>query len=94
MKNKSKQNIYTQMQHFADVTKALIMTGQMQRANRCLQIAEDLFYKSTTEMRNVISNIYVFSLTNFLEIHHCSIRNLFPSSLGSEYRKQINALSV
>lgn len=90
MKNKSKQTLYTQMQRFADVTKNLIKTGNIHRAKLCLQKAEEIFNKGTSEIKNAIVNVYVFSVSTFMEIHHCNIRNLFPESLQSEYKKQIN----
>lgn len=91
MKNKTNTNIYAQMQRFADVTKTLIMTGNILRAKRCLERAEDIFNKGTDEIKNAVTNVYVFSVSSFMEMHHCNIRNLFPESLQLEYRKQINA---
>ncbi len=94
MKNKSNQSLYTQMERFAEVTKNLIMTGNIQRAKRCLQKAEEIFNKGTAEVKNAVANVYVFSVSTFMEIHHCNIRNMFPKSLQSEYQKQVNTTSV
>ncbi len=52
MKDKSKPNIYRQAQHFADVTKMLLAKGKINRAKKCLQIAEDIFNKGTSEIKN------------------------------------------
>ncbi len=90
MKTQSIPNIYQQAQRFADITKTLIITGNIQRAKHCMQIAEDIFNNGTAEVRNAITNVYVFSVSTFMEIHHCNIRNLFPKSLQLEYQKQIN----
>ena len=79
------------MQRFADVTKTLIMTGNILRAKRCLQRAEDIFNSGTIEIKNAVTNVYVYSVSSFMELHHCNIRNLFPESLQFEYRKQVNA---
>ena len=86
----SDRNIYQQMQRFAEVTKTLIIQGNIGRAKKCLKIAEGIFNNGTAEIKNAVSNVYVFSVTSFMEIHHCNIRNLFPESLQSEYRKQVN----
>jgi hypothetical protein len=91
MKNNSNKSIYSQMQRFADVTKTLIMQGNIGRAKRCLNTAEDIFNKGTAELKNAVANVYVFSVTSFMEIHHCSIKNLFPESLLSAYQKQISS---
>ena len=90
MKTQCIPNIYKQAQRFADLTKTLIMSGNIQRAKRCLQKAELIFNHGTAEVKNVITNVYVFSVSTFMEIHHCNIRNLFPESLQSEYQKQVN----
>lgn len=94
MKVKSKPNIYRQAQHFADVTKMLIATGNINRAKKCLQIAESIFSNGTEEVKNIISNIYLYSLSSFMEIHHCNIRGLLPNNLKNEYYKQVNASGV
>lgn len=94
MKNKSNQYINSQMQRFADVTKTLIMTGNIARAKRCLEKAEDIFNNGTSEIKNAMTNVYVFSVSTFMEPHHCNIRDLFPESLRSEYRKQVNASGI
>jgi len=78
------------MQRFADVTKSLIMQGNIERAVRCLKIAEEIFNTGTSETRNAITNVYLFSVSTFIEVHNCSIRNLFPVALRSEYYKQVN----
>lgn len=91
MKDKSKQNIYTEIQRFADITKALIIQGNIGRAKRCLKVAEEIFNKGTVEIKNAMASIYVFSVSTFMEIHHCNIKNLFPESLHNTYQKQIMA---
>lgn len=78
------------MQRFADVTKTLIIQGNINRAKRCLQTAEEIFNKGNSEIRNVISNVYIFSVSTFMEGNNCSIRNLFPDNLKKEYYKQVN----
>ena len=92
---KTKQpNMYSQMQRFATVTQTLIMQGNIQRAKHCLQIAENIYNGSTAEIKNAIANTYVFSVSTFLEIHHCSIKNLLPKSLQNEYYKQVNTSGI
>lgn len=94
MKGKTTTNNYKQAQRFADVTKVLIARGNMQRAKQCLQIAEDLFNNGTSEIKNVISNVYLFSVSSFIETHHCSIKNLLPNFLQREYYKQVNSSGI
>lgn len=45
MKAKNNQNIYKQAQRFADVTKSSIISGNIRRVKRSMQVAENLFTK-------------------------------------------------
>ncbi len=82
------QNVYTKMQRFADLTKTLIMMGNIARAKYCIKTAERFFNTGSSEIKNAVVNVYVFSLSTFMELQHCNIKNLFPESLMEEYRKQ------
>lgn len=93
MKNKI-NTIYVQAERFAEITKRAIASGNILRAKKCLDKAEQLFTTGTNETKSVIGNIYVCSVSTFMEIRKCSISNLFPVGLKSEYLKQINATSV
>lgn len=91
MKNKANSgNVYDQMQRFANITKKLIIIGNINRAKHCLQIAEDIFNSGNAEIKNVVTNVYLFSVSSFMELHHCSIKNLFPVNLQKEYYKQVS----
>ncbi|MES2689034.1 MAG: hypothetical protein V4658_01445 [Bacteroidota bacterium] len=94
MSNKNNSGIYRQMHRFAEVTKTCIINGNIQRAKRCLETAETIFNKGNAEVRNAISNVYVFSVSSFMEIHHCNIRNLFPRALQNEYNRQVNTSGI
>jgi hypothetical protein len=93
MKNQAKSACAKAVQ-FAEITKSLIRKGNIIRVKKCLNVAEQLLITGNTETKNVISNIYLFSVSTFMEIHNCSISNLFPKSLKAEYIKQINASGV
>lgn len=93
MKNKI-NTIYTQAERFAEITKKAIVSGNILKAKKCLEKADFLLQTGTNETKSVISNIYVYSVSTFMEIRKCSISNLFPAGLKSEYLKQINVTSV
>lgn len=86
--------IYKQAERFAEITKNAIITGNIARAKKCLALAERLFATGNNETKIAISNVYVFSVSSFMELRHCSISNLFPQALKAEYIKQINASGV
>lgn len=94
LKNISNPTVYSKIQRFADITKNLIMIGNIQRAKRCLNVADEIYKNGSAEIKNAIVNIYVFSVSTFLEIHHCNIKNLFPEALHSAYQKQVNAYGI
>lgn len=91
MKARTKQTIYQQTQRFAELTIKLIQAGHVKLAKRCLQEADYALKTGTSEVKNVISNIYVFSVTSFMELHRCNIKELLPPTLQFEYYKQVNA---
>ncbi len=93
MKNQSTTS-YEQAARFAEITKTFLISGNVQRAKKCLALAERLFATGSAETKNAISNVYVFSVSTFMELRHCNIANLFPKSLKAEYVKQINATGV
>ncbi|MHA3789489.1 DUF7674 family protein [Flavobacterium hauense] len=93
MKNRVKTACSKAVQ-FAEITKSLIRKGNIARAKHCLNVAEQLMISGNTETKNVISNIYIYSVSTFMEIHNCSIANLFPKSLREEYLKQVNTSGV
>ena len=93
MRNKI-NSIYKQAERFAEITNKAIISGNISRAKKLLAVAENLLETGSNETKNVISNVYVYSVTSFMELRNCSISNLFPKALRAEYIKQINATSV
>jgi len=87
-------NVYKQAERFAAITKTAIILGNISRAKKCLSVAESLFVSGTKETQNAITNVYVFSISQFMELRHCSIANFFPPLLKAEYVKQINTSGV
>jgi len=90
MKNKPNPDLYLQMQRFANVTKSFIRRGDMDKARRCLRTAEEIYCKGSAEIRNALVNVYVFSVSTFLEIRHAKIEHYFPASLQAAYYQQVN----
>lgn len=94
MKAKTKPNLYRQAQRFADVTKMLIAKGNMNRAKHCLQLAEKIFVNGPFQVKNVISNIYLYSISSFIEMKQFDAKDLLPELLKIEYYKQVNTSGV
>ncbi|MCW3083616.1 MAG: hypothetical protein JWP12_982 [Bacteroidetes bacterium] len=86
--------IYKQMDRFASVTKKMIISGNIARAKKCFRVAEMLLETGNAEVKNAVSNVFVYSVSCFMELHKCNIHNLFPTSLKAEYLKQVNASGI
>lgn len=84
-------SIYQKADRFADVTKRAIISGNITRAKKCLAYAEQLLQTGSNETKSAIANCYVFSVSSFMELRNCSISNLFPKSLRTEYINQIKS---
>ncbi len=93
MKNQV-HTVYNRAERFANITRTAIISGNIVRAKKCLALAERLLATGSNETKLAISNVYVFSVSTFMELRHCNISNLFPKTLKAEYLKQINATSV
>lgn len=86
--------VYRQTERFAELTKKLIVTGNIVRAKKCLAFAEHLLKTGTAETRNLIAGQYLHSVSSFMEFRGCRIAGLFPKDLQTEYVKQINTSGV
>jgi len=83
--------LHKKAERFADITKQLIINGNVARAKKMLAYAEKLLINGNKETQNLISNVFVFSISTFLEVRNCSISNLFPPALKADYIHQVNA---
>jgi len=87
-------SLIKKMERFAEVTINSLKLGKIVRAKRCFALAEDLFQKGNTEVKNAISNVYLNSVFNYMEINHLVIKHFLPVELHKEYVKQINTSGV
>lgn len=82
------------MSRLAAITIDYLIKGNSNRVNDCLAIAEHQLRTGTTEMKNAVSNGFLFSLTSFLECRRATLRIVLPDLLKKEYIKQINSCGV
>ena len=90
MKKYNEAGVYKQVQRFADLTIAMILKGNMERAKKCIGVAEMLLIKGNYQTKNAILNVYLFSVSSILELHHYKLEKLFSDNLRIEYIKQTN----
>lgn len=86
--------IYKQAERLAEITKKFIISGNVNRAKKCLLIADQFLQNGSNETKNAVYNVYIFSVSTFMEFHRISISNLFPQNLKLKYNNQINSLAI
>lgn len=79
---------------FAEVTKGFIRIGDTAKAKKCLDMAELLFTTGSAETKNAIANIYLNSVSTFMELRQTAVSAFFPPMLKKEYIAQINTSGV
>lgn len=87
-------NLIKKMERFAEVTVNSLKLGKIVRAKRCFALAEDLFQKGNAEVKNAISNVYLSSVSHYMEINRYAMKQFLPVALHKEYVKQINTSGV
>ena len=78
---------------FAGYTIDLIKTGNLSAIKDCFNTAEQMLTEGSSEVKNAIENVYVFSISIFFDIAHAvskQVKELLPVHLMEEYRKQIS----
>jgi hypothetical protein len=94
MKHVLYPSVHSRFQRFADITEFFIAQGNLSRVKHCLSFVEDLYNKGDIQTRNAIANIYVFSVSTYLETRRYRVGDLFPESLKAEYYKQVNSSCI
>ncbi len=87
-------SLIKKMERLAEITISSLQLGKMARTKRCLALAEELLIKGNNEMKNAITNVYLFSVSHYMEINRLETSRLLPITLHKEYVKQINASGV
>lgn len=97
MKPKSTKNLCKRMQRFADLTKTFIIQGHINRAEKCLRIANTLLTTGNFMIRTAVANVYVYSLSSLLDERSERTREvlrILPLALRKAYEHQVNSLGV
>lgn len=91
---KDNTTLLKKIERFAEVTVSSLKLGKTVRAKRCFAIAEDVFQKGNAEVKQAIANVYLNTVSHYLEINHYVIKQFLPEGLHKEYIKQINTSGV
>ncbi|MBY8961515.1 hypothetical protein KJK34_02000 [Flavobacterium sp. D11R37] len=90
-----KHSIEANTLRLAEITKHCLRQKKISRINKCFAIAEKHLTEGNTAIKNAISNIFLFSVSTFIEIQHqYKVTQLLPENLLAEYHKQINTSGI
>lgn len=87
-------NIYRQTARFARLTLRCIVQENTPRLIKCLTVADRLLATGSRPVKNAVANVFLISLSNFLETRYGQGRKIiqmFPGHLRAEYNKQVYA---
>lgn len=85
------------MQQFADITKLFILSGNLNRAGKCLKQADQLLATGNTLIKNAVATVYVHSLSRVLDSRTeqvLKVMAILPLSIRKEYDLQVSSLGV
>jgi hypothetical protein len=85
-------NVYKTIQCFADFTKELIGSGNLQAAKNCMNLAEEMLSEGNNLVKNAIENVFLHTLSPVLDISDSvglHIKTMLKGSLRKEYMRQV-----
>lgn len=91
LRNASEKNIYRFMRRFLVYTGEKIRAHNYTMAGRCFRLANALYEKGNSVVKNTIENIFVYSFSSFLHMAQKDRDDLIreiPENLYSVYLNQ------
>ncbi|MBO9563246.1 MAG: hypothetical protein J7621_10745 [Niastella sp.] len=85
-------DVYKSVQCFSDYTKQAVEDHNFNLAQKCFHVAEGLYRDGDAIVKNVIENVFVFSITSFMpkdRIQKLILQSIIPASLYTVYVKQV-----
>ena len=85
-------NVYDIVRHMLKYTKSQVIRHNLKSAQKCMSLAEQLYYKGNNAIKNAIENVFVFSFSHAFfhdEDEKKSIMTIMPDSLYKLYKNQL-----
>ena len=85
-------NVYKSVHIFLDYTVSQIRAHNMPVVKKCFYLADKLYSKGNTAVRNAVENVYVYSFSSFPTAsaeEKKMLMGLIPGSLYTIYLKQV-----
>ena len=89
--NKSK-NVYDIVRQMLKYTRSQVIQHNLNAAQKCMSLAEQLYNKGNNVIKNAIENVFVFSFSHAFfhdEEKKKSIMTIIPDTLYKLYKKQL-----
>jgi hypothetical protein len=86
------KNVYDIVRHMLKYTKSQIIRHNVAAAQKCMSLAEQLYYKGNNAVKNAIENVFVFSFSHAFfhdEDSKKTMMKIVPDSLYKLYKKQL-----
>ncbi len=88
------KSLYKTIDSFAAFTKEVMKQGNLPIIGNCFATAELLIDEGTENIKLAIENIYVFSVTAFMDVTGAvskQVKELLPDHMRAEYDKQVSS---
>jgi hypothetical protein len=92
IENNKCRNSYDVVRQLFKYTAKQVLAKNMAAAKACLSLAEQLYDKGNTVVRNAIENVYVYSFSHaffYDEKRRLEVMPLVPATLYNLYKKQV-----
>jgi len=86
-------DIHESIQVLTDFTKKMVLTNDLKKAGKCLELAEKIFLKGNKHVKQAVKNVFVLSFTCFRLASNprkwSRLLSHMPSTLYGLYLKQL-----
>lgn len=93
MKNKMK-NEYELVKKATYLTNQCLLSNNIKRAKKIISLVDIAFRFGNNQIKNLISTVFIHSVSTHLEILNTPAKSLLPKSLLQDYHQQINSSSL
>ncbi len=86
------QNVYDIVRHMLKYTKSQVIQHNLNAAKKCMNLAEQLYYKGNNAIKNAIENVFVYSFSHAFfhdENKRKEVIGIIPESLYKLYKRQL-----
>ena len=92
IKMKEKISVYSLMQTLVDFTSQQIQKGNLNAATKCFKLADKLYTRGNSAVKNAVDNVFVYSLSNLLGTYprkRTQLLSVLPIGIYTLYIQQL-----